>query len=85
MSNKDDSFTINLDVTHFKPEEINVKTVDDHVIIEGKHEEREDDHGIIQRYFKRTYTLPKVSSSDSESDHSLRYNCVINLLRRYKL
>jgi len=51
---------VNLDVTHFKPEEISVKVVGNQVTIEGKHEEREDDHGLIQRYFKRTYILPKV-------------------------
>ena len=51
-------FKVSLDVTHFKPQEINVKTVGNRVIIEGKHDERQDDHGVIQRSFKRTYVLP---------------------------
>ncbi|KAI0225037.1 Protein lethal(2)essential for life [Lamellibrachia satsuma] len=58
VSNSGDNFTINLDVTHFKPEEIGVKVLNTRVMVEGKHEEREDDHGVIQRYFKRAYTLP---------------------------
>ncbi len=40
-----------LDVQQFKPEEVNVKTVDNFVVIEGKHEEKEDEHGYISRHF----------------------------------
>ena len=58
-------FKVSLDVTHFKPEEIHVKTVGNRVIIEGKHEERQDDHGVIQRSFKRTYMLPRDVDPDS--------------------
>lgn len=56
-SNKD-KFQINLDVQHFAPEEITVKTADGYVIIEGKHEEKKDEHGFISRQFKRRYALP---------------------------
>ena len=54
---------MSLDVTHFHPDEINVRTADNRVIVEGKHEEREDDCGVVQRYFKRTYTLPRVRTN----------------------
>jgi len=54
-----DGFQVSMDVEHFAPNEISVKTVDNTVIIEGKHEEREDDHGSISRQFIRKYTLPK--------------------------
>ncbi|XP_067001507.2 protein lethal(2)essential for life [Anabrus simplex] len=54
-----DGFKVNLDVQQFKPEEITVKTVGNSVIIEGKHEERKDEHGYISRQFQRRYTLPK--------------------------
>ncbi len=49
---------VSLDVQQFKPEEINVKVVDDHVVVEGKHEERQDKHGFISRQFTRRYLLP---------------------------
>ncbi|XP_053953101.1 heat shock protein 27 [Anastrepha ludens] len=54
-----DGFQVCMDVSQFKPNELTVKTVDKTVVVEGKHEEREDDHGMIQRHFIRKYTLPK--------------------------
>uniref|UniRef100_A0A1L8EFM6 Putative heat shock protein 23 n=1 Tax=Haematobia irritans TaxID=7368 RepID=A0A1L8EFM6_HAEIR len=54
-----DGFQVCLDVTQFKPNELTVKVVDNCVIVEGKHEEREDQHGYIQRHFVRRYVLPK--------------------------
>lgn len=36
-----------------------VKTNDQMLTIEGKHEERMDEHGFISRSFKRRYQLPK--------------------------
>lgn len=68
---------MNLDVTHFKPEEIGVKAMGNRVIIEGKHEEKEDEHGSIQRYFKRTYMLPRVCSIPSSK--SVFFLCLISL------
>ncbi|XP_073836039.1 heat shock protein 27-like [Musca autumnalis] len=55
----DGGFQVCMDVSQFKPSELTVKTVDRTVVVEGKHEEREDDHGMIQRHFIRKYTLPK--------------------------
>lgn len=55
-----DKFTANLDVQQFRPEEISVKvTGDDTVTIEGKHEEKQDEHGYVSRHFIRKYVLPK--------------------------
>uniref|UniRef100_A0A1A9W4C8 SHSP domain-containing protein n=1 Tax=Glossina brevipalpis TaxID=37001 RepID=A0A1A9W4C8_9MUSC len=54
-----DGFQVCMDVSQFRPNELSVKTVDKTVVIEGKHEEREDDHGLIQRHFIRKYQLPK--------------------------
>lgn len=42
----------------FKPEDIGVKIVDNYLIVEGKHEEKEDKHGFISRQFTRRYKLP---------------------------
>ncbi|XP_004523809.1 heat shock protein 23 [Ceratitis capitata] len=59
-----DGFQASLDVQQFKPSELSVKVVDDHVIVEGKHEEREDDHGYISRHFVRRYAVPKGFQAD---------------------
>ncbi|XP_069691049.1 protein lethal(2)essential for life-like [Periplaneta americana] len=58
VKNDKESFKVNLDVQQFTPEEITVKTVDNFVVIEGKHEERQDEHGYISRNFQRRYKLP---------------------------
>ncbi|XP_033212255.1 heat shock protein 67B1-like [Belonocnema kinseyi] len=52
------TFKVILDVQHFKPEEIKVKTVNRFVIIEAKHEEKKDKHGLISRQFVRKYFVP---------------------------
>lgn len=56
-----DGFQVCLDVQQFAPNEITVKTTDDTntIVVEAKHEEREDEHGYISRQFIRRYTLPK--------------------------
>uniref|UniRef100_A0A8D8IPR4 Protein lethal(2)essential for life n=1 Tax=Culex pipiens TaxID=7175 RepID=A0A8D8IPR4_CULPI len=51
-------FQVNLDVQQFGPHEISVKTVDDFIVVEGKHEERQDEHGFVSRQFVRRYQLP---------------------------
>ncbi|XP_075761070.1 heat shock protein beta-1 [Pelodiscus sinensis] len=53
-----DSWKVALDVNHFAPEELVVKTKEGVVEITGKHEERQDEHGFISRCFTRKYTLP---------------------------
>lgn len=53
-------FQANVDVQQFKPNEISVKISDDNTVtIEGKHEEKQDEHGYISRQFVRRYVLPK--------------------------
>jgi len=54
-----DGFQVCLDVQQFAPNEISVKTVDNTVVVEAQHEERQDEHGYISRQFKRRYTLPQ--------------------------
>ncbi|CAL7948310.1 unnamed protein product [Xylocopa violacea] len=59
-----DKFQVVLDVQQFKPEEINVKVVDKCVIVEGKHEEKQDEHGWISRQFTRKYLIPEQCDID---------------------
>ena len=58
VKNDANQFQILLDVSQFRAEEIDVKTVDHEVIIHAKHAEREDEHGLISREFTRRYMLP---------------------------
>uniref|UniRef100_A0A182WX26 SHSP domain-containing protein n=1 Tax=Anopheles quadriannulatus TaxID=34691 RepID=A0A182WX26_ANOQN len=75
-----DKFQINLDVQQFSPEEISVKYVDNCVLVEGKHEEKQDDHGYVSRHFVRRYMLPKGHNeadivSSLSSDGILTITC----------
>lgn len=53
-----DGFQVCLDVKHFQPNEISVKTEDNSVVVHAKHEEKRDNHGYISREFTRRYDLP---------------------------
>nr|ADX98507.1 low molecular weight heat shock protein 27 [Larimichthys crocea] len=57
-----DNWKVSLDVNHFSPEELVVKTKDGVVEITGKHEERKDEHGFVSRTFTRKYTLPPTAN-----------------------
>lgn len=59
-----DKFQVILDVQQFKPEEINVKVVDKYVVVEGKHDEKQDEHGWISRQFVRKYMIPEQCDID---------------------
>lgn len=59
-----DGFQVCMDVSHFKPSELVVKVQDNSILVEGKHEEREDDHGYITRHFVRRYALPEGYEAD---------------------
>ncbi|KAJ8983280.1 hypothetical protein NQ317_010530 [Molorchus minor] len=58
ISYENDTFKANIDVQQFRPDEVVVKVADNTVTIEGKHEEKPDEHGYISRHFIRKYVLP---------------------------
>ncbi|XP_065212833.1 alpha-crystallin A chain-like [Planococcus citri] len=58
IADEREQFKVNLDVQQFKPEEITVKVADNYVVVEGKHEEKQDKHGYVSRQFTRRYKLP---------------------------
>ncbi len=62
VTNDDSEFKVNIDMAHFKPEEIEVKTNDNKLTIHAKHDDTQDEHGFIKREFTRTYVMPKVQS-----------------------
>lgn len=57
-------FQVTLDVQQFAPEEVSVKVVGRNVIINGKHEEKQDEHGWISRQFVRKYLVPEQCDID---------------------
>ncbi|XP_035728894.1 protein lethal(2)essential for life-like [Vespa mandarinia] len=63
------TFKVILDVHQFKPEEISVKVVNRYLVVEGKHEERRDEHGFIARQFVRRYLLPNQVDADKVSSY----------------
>ena len=54
-----EGFQVCLDIQDFNPNEVTVKTVENSIIVEGKHEERPDEQGYISRQFTRRYLLPR--------------------------
>ena len=58
VKNDDNKFRVRLDCSHFTPNEITVKVIDNNIIIHGKHEEKLDSHGWVKREFTRKYSLP---------------------------
>ncbi|XP_041984202.1 protein lethal(2)essential for life-like [Aricia agestis] len=65
IKNDADKFEVSLDVQQFSPEEITVKTADGYIVIEGKHEEKKDQHGLVTRHFVRKYALPDNTNFES--------------------
>ncbi|XP_058456894.1 protein lethal(2)essential for life-like [Malaya genurostris] len=59
VMNDKGGFQVSVDVQQFTPEEISVKMVDDYLTVEGKHEEKQDEHGFVSRHFIRKYRLPE--------------------------
>ena len=43
----EDNFKVELDVSHFRPEELKVNVVEDELVIEGNHEEKTDKYGKV--------------------------------------
>lgn len=74
-----DFFEVCIDVQHFKPEEISVKVEKSSIIVNAKHEEKQDEHGFVSRQFTRRYNLPSgykgedvVSSLSSDGILSIK-------------
>ncbi|XP_058835632.1 protein lethal(2)essential for life-like [Topomyia yanbarensis] len=57
-------FQVSVDVQQFAPEEISVQMIDNFITVEGKHEEKQDEHGFVSRHFIRKYRLPEGHDAD---------------------
>lgn len=71
----DKKFQVTLDVSDYKPEELKVTTVNNTLVIEGKHGEQREDHkdtsgssahgfSSVQKQFSRQWTLPPNVNPD---------------------
>lgn len=57
--NDERKFSVDMDCYQFRPEEIQVKTLDDTLMIEGRHEDIRDKDNFTKMYFIRKYQLPR--------------------------
>ena len=64
-ANANQPFQVSVKVDGFKPEELSVKVVGDSLIIEGTHEEKENENSFVHKKLVRRFVLPK--SADLES------------------
>ncbi|KAH7970604.1 hypothetical protein HPB49_016665 [Dermacentor silvarum] len=65
-----DKFAVQLDARNFAPEELTVKTIDNCLVIHGKHEEKSDDRGCyVSREFTRRYVLPEDVDPQTIKSH----------------
>ncbi|GFT67818.1 protein lethal(2)essential for life [Nephila pilipes] len=78
VKNDPDKFKVMLNVSHFKPNEIDVKTIDNSIVIHGKHEEKSDEHGFISREFTRRYMLPEGTDPQTVKS-SLSQNGILTI------
>ncbi|KAK6051950.1 Hsp20/alpha crystallin family protein [Cooperia oncophora] len=56
--NDDKKFAVSLDVSHFRPEELNVHVEGRELTVEGKQEQK-DANSYMERSFVRKWTLPE--------------------------
>merc|ERR1712013_878333 len=55
---------VRIDASEYKPEELKGSVQSGRLLVEGRHKEKKEDGGYIQRSFSRSYTLPKEAEAD---------------------
>ncbi|GIZ03586.1 hypothetical protein CEXT_359931 [Caerostris extrusa] len=60
VKNEEKQFQVSLNLKHFKQEEIEVKVVDDYIVIHGKHEEKSDESGFCARVYAQIYAAESL-------------------------
>lgn len=59
MINNKEKFAVEMNVSQFAPEELSVNLKDRNLVVEGHHEERNDECGTVERHFIRKYLMPE--------------------------
>ncbi|CAJ0582609.1 unnamed protein product, partial [Mesorhabditis spiculigera] len=67
--NNNEKFMVSLAVGNFLPEDLKISLVGRRLTIEGRHDDRTDDHGMVSRSFKRSYLVPKDCDIDALKSH----------------
>nr|UQK61720.1 small heat shock protein [Magelona pitelkai] len=52
-------FSIKLDVQDYSEGELKVKVVEDRVVVSGKVQEKQDEHGFVSQEFSRQFLIPE--------------------------
>ena len=58
-------YEVKVDVSAFKPEELEVQIIKDRLTISGKQEEKADEHGYVSREFTRHFSVPEDVEQDT--------------------
>ncbi|KAI6241660.1 Heat shock protein Hsp-12.2 [Aphelenchoides fujianensis] len=69
VQNSGDKWSVGLDVQHFTPNEIEVKVAENRLLINCRHESRNDQHGTVSREVHRAYHLPDDVDTSSLKSH----------------
>ncbi|KAK7072284.1 hypothetical protein SK128_012758 [Halocaridina rubra] len=65
ITEKDGNFSAVMDVKDFNPTDLQVRVVDDRVVVEGKYEKKsEDGSSMSSKSFYKEFTLPAVANID---------------------
>ncbi|KAK0061190.1 heat shock protein Hsp-12.2 [Biomphalaria pfeifferi] len=78
IQNTDKEFRVNLDLHHYKPEEVKVTSDNKKITVHAKHEEKQDKHGYVSREMIRTYALPEDTDAKSVTS-TMNSNGVLNI------
>uniref|UniRef100_A0A1A9W4D2 SHSP domain-containing protein n=1 Tax=Glossina brevipalpis TaxID=37001 RepID=A0A1A9W4D2_9MUSC len=61
----ENGFRVDIDVSNYSPSEIEVKTDDNYIVVDGKHTKRTTGgHYMVERHFTRKYLLPRGFNPD---------------------
>ena len=60
-----ENLKVSLDLSQFSHNEIMLKVRNNFIIVDAKHDEREDEFGFISRQFTRKYILPDDFDTDT--------------------
>ena len=65
VKDDDKAFEITMDTSMYKPDELTVNVMNNHLTVEAKHNEQsEDGRSFISKQFLRKYTLPRGCRQD---------------------
>ena len=57
----DKVFEVTMNVSQYAPEELELKVIENKLIVTGKHEETKDEHGTVASEFTRQFLIPEVN------------------------